>query len=282
MANSGKIGLLIVIAITLIVATALIAPVQAGSLRNGGTAIGSSVIGAKPGEVMWTYYDTTDSTPPGGCTTNSIVAGCDPGGNGDNILHLVNPNGISSVALGGTNADVCAMIYVFDDDQEMGECCGCPLSASDFERFSVAQDLTANFIIGGNPSTNTIGAIAVVATAPNVEYVASNSPLTNGHFCPSTQSGACNAGCDPTELPGYAVSPDNNLLGAMIHNTAILDHAGANLARGLTEIPLSDDAAGDLTNLTYLQNECGVLVGGGSGAGVCQCPKIPPPPILVP
>jgi hypothetical protein len=42
--------------------------------------------------------------------------------------------------------DACAMIYVFDDDEEMVECCGCPLSSADVQYFSVAHDLTANWI----------------------------------------------------------------------------------------------------------------------------------------
>jgi len=278
MASSRKARPLVVLAVMLTAAVGLIAPLQAASLRNAGGGA-SSVTGSKPGEVMWTYYDITDPVATFCTTTTPPGSGCDPGANGDNILRLVNPNGISSLALGGTNANVCAMIYVFDDAEEMGECCGCPLSASDFEAFSARKDLTANYIFGGNPSGNSTGAIAVVATAPNVEYFATNSALTNGHNCPNSQSGACNAGCDPTELPGYAVSPENNVLGAITHNQAVVD--GGKLTLGLTEIPLSDDAGGDASNLTYLQNECGALVNNGSGAGFCHCPKIPPPPTIV-
>ena len=58
------------------------------------------------------------------------------GGAGDNILRLINPNGAANGNLAGAQEQtVCAMIYVFDDDEEMGECCGCPLSSSSAEDF---------------------------------------------------------------------------------------------------------------------------------------------------
>jgi len=41
---------------------------------------------------------------------------------------------------------------------------------------------------------------------------------------------------------------------------------------GITETALSDDAGGDPTNLTYLQERCGALVGNGTGGGICNCP----------
>jgi Ice-binding-like len=65
----------------------------------------------------------------------------------------------------------------------------------------------------------------------------------------------------------------NNLLGSITHNQAVqagpLNFNSAIL--GLTEIALSDDAGGDPTNLTYLQEQCGALVGNGSGGGICNC-----------
>ena len=36
--------------------------------------------------------------------------------------------------------------------------------------------------------------------------------------------------------------------------------------------PLSDDAGGDPTNLIYLQEQCGAIVGNGTGGGICNCP----------
>ena len=165
------------------------------------------------------------------------------------------------------------MIYVFDDDEEMGECCGCPLSPAGLESFSVKHDLTSNFIFGNNPDANGVGSIAVVATGSNTDYVSAGP--SNGHNCPITQSGACYAGCDPTTQPGYPVTPANNLLGGITHNQQVGFDGGATV--GLTEIPLFDDAGGDPNNLVYLQNECFPLVIMPLAAA-CNCPVIPPPP----
>jgi hypothetical protein len=107
--------------------------------------------------------------------TSTTSTGCDYGGNGDNILRLINPSGNANAAFGAVNG-ACAMIYVLDDDQEMGECCGYPLSLADMQYFSVKHDLSSNWIFGNNPDGNEVGAIAVVATAPNVALVPPAAP----------------------------------------------------------------------------------------------------------
>jgi hypothetical protein len=205
-AGNGKVRIFIVLAVALTAAIALIAPIEAGNLRNSGGAGATgnaSVIGSQPGAVMWTYYDTTQPAV----------------GNGDNLLRLINPNGNANPSFGAVN-NVCAMIYVFDDEQEMGECCGCPLSPADLATFSVEHDLTNNWIFGASPDGNEVGAIAVVAAAPNVAFVP-NGSSSNGQNCPAAQNAACNSGCDPTFQPGFSVSTANNLLGSTIHNQTV-------------------------------------------------------------
>jgi len=243
----------IVAGVLLIVTTTLGVPAQARSMRNGASprAITSS---GGPGEVLWTYYDTSGA----------------PGGGGNNLLTLINPNGSANSGL-GASSDVCAMIYVFDDDQEMGECCGCPISPAGIQTFGVDRNFTSNWV--GVDDGN--GAIAIVAAPPNVPVVA-GSP-SNGHFCLPTQSGACNGGCDPTGQPGYSVSSGANLLGSIVHDQLVVVGTCINTIAGLTEVPLFDDAGGDPNNLTYLQAQCGALVGNGTGAGICDC-SLPPPP----
>src|ERR1700691_4401346 len=178
MTKNAIMRLFIVSIISLVAVVTLTRMSHAYSMRNG-FAMQSSVTGGAPGEVLWTYYETTEAATTS--CTSSDAGGCDNGGNGDNILRLVNPNGNANAAFGPV-ADVCAMIYVFDDNQEMGECCGCPLSPSDFESFSVERDLTANFLLGGNPNTTKVGAIAVVAADSNIAYVA-NGAGSDGHNC---------------------------------------------------------------------------------------------------
>lgn len=190
-------------------------------------------------------------------------------GFGDNIVRLINPNGAPNAFLASAKSQtVCAMVYVFDDDQEMGECCGCPVSSAQVATFSVNKNLIGNFAITGGQDEHD-GAFAVVAAAQNPELIAL-SGTTNGQGCAFGQSGACNFGCDPTNSPGFSVSAANNLLGGVTHSLIVPTNAGS--MTGLTETPLFDDRGGDPTNLTYLRNQCGALVGNSSGGGICTCP----------
>ncbi len=241
---------------------------DASSLRQGSS--GSTVTGSVPGEVLWTYYQTLvlgQVCPPPPAPFEDVL--CNTESAGDNIIRLVNPNGGANGNLAGAKPQpVCAMIYVFDDDEEMGECCGCPLSSAQLATFSVIQNLTSNWgILSPEEGTvgladNGFGAIAIVATAPN----ALSSCLS--------QSAACNGGCDPTNIPGYSVTTSSNLLGSITHNQAVqIGPEGFPLALlGITETSLSDDSGGDPTNITYLQNQCGALVGNGTLGGICSCP----------
>jgi len=250
------------------------ASANASSLRQGSGSVGAGSTGTIPGQVLWGFYQTIDDG--GLCPTTGIdTDACNVAGVGDNILRLVNPNGFANTNLArAISQPVCAMIYVFDDDEEMGECCGCPLTSTQLATFSFNGNLTSNWGIqnfeGGFEG---LGAIAVVAASVNTGIVGSGS-LSNGHGCAFTQSAACNGGCDPSNTPGYVVTTVNNLLGSITHNQAV--QAGpttsAGAIFGVTEVGLNDDGAGDPINLTYLQNQCGALIGNGTGGGICNCP----------
>jgi hypothetical protein len=222
-----------------------------------------------PGQVLWTYYETTE--PYTSCSsTTADTDGCNVGGRGDNIIRLVNPNGAANANLAGAQTNtVCAMIYVFDDDEEMGECCGCPLSSTQLATFSVEHNLTSNWGLSGGSEggDHGNGSIAIIAASQNAPIAVGSS--SNGQGCAITQSGACNLGCDPTNVPGYpvAVAGGNNLLGSITHDQAIFPIDGQ-----ITETKLNDDCHGEDVNLIYLQNQCGALVGNGSHGGICNCP----------
>ncbi len=227
---------------------------------------------ASPGEVLWIYYETSEPFTACG-PLSADPNGCNVGGAGDNIIRLINPNGAPNPNLsGGKPHPVCAMIYVFDDAQEMGECCGCPLSSTQLATFSVKQNLTSNWALVGGPvgGEHSNGSLSVVATAPNIPIT--TSAPNNGQGCPITQSRACNSGCDPTSIPGYSVSAANNLLGTITHNQEVQGDNSAGFSTGLTEVGLSNDRAGDQTNLIYLQQQCAALVANGTGGGICNCP----------
>lgn len=213
------------------------------ALVGGAAFLGSVVTPAlampgQPGSAAYGYYDV--GTPDGD----------DVYGTGDSILTLINPSGNANFAFGAVT-NKCAMIYVFDDDQEMGECCGCPLTPAQEEDFSIRQDLLSNYI--GFKSG--AGVIAIRAQDINNSGCASFS--TPG----GTQTG-CNGGCDPTNGPPSSL--DSNFLGSILHLQAS--------PSSVTEVPLFGNGAGDPNNNTYLIEECAALIGNGSGRGVCHCP----------
>ena len=196
-----------------------------------------------PGSAAFGYYDVGQ---PGGE---------DVYGTGDNILRLVNPAGNANRAFGMVT-NKCAMIYVFDDSQEMQACCGCPLTPAQLEDFSVNDNLLSNII--GVPSGT--GAIAVRAQDVN-------NNNCNSFRNPGTTQAGCNSGCDPTNGPPSNL--DSNLLGSITHQQFV------DGTSSLTEVPLFQNSGGEAQNNIYLIEECAALIGNGTGAGICHCPSEP-------
>jgi hypothetical protein len=64
------------------------------------------------------------------------------------------------------------------------------------------------------------------------------------------------------------VTTQNNLLACR----TLSKKKDRNSVAGMAEISFNDDGGGDPTNLTYLQNQCGALVGNGTEGGICTCP----------
>jgi hypothetical protein len=135
---------------------------------------------------------------------------------------------------GLTYGNLCAMVYVFDADQQLSECCGCVETHNGLRTLSVRRDLTSNPLTG-RVSTN--GVIKVVSAAVN------NSP------------------CDPTSN----VKPTPNL---RVWVTHIQNPVGA--AFPITETESSDSTLG-ATELANLQAQCAFINILGSGQGVCSC-----------
>jgi hypothetical protein len=229
-------------------------PLAAGALALAGAAILAASAGpiaragTGPGSTFWGEWDLSENT-----------------GNGDNILRLVNPSGSANPEIAPVT-NMCAMIYVFDDDQEMGECCGCPITPAQLATFSFEQDLVNNWGIQsphGEGIDNNSGAIAIHSSAIN------QGPFGNTPACINPVSGepsfACHGGCDPAT--GYIDNP--TLLGSITHPQLIPNFTTTKL----TEVELFHDGAGDQTNKTYLIKECASLVGNGSGGAICSCPN---------
>jgi hypothetical protein len=135
---------------------------------------------------------------------------------------------------GLTYGNLCAMIYVFDADQQLSECCGCVETHNGLRTLSVRKDLTSNPLTG---RVSTTGVIKIVSAAVN------NSP------------------CDPTSN----VSPKANL---RAWGTHIQNAVGA--AYPITETEFTDSTLG-ATELANLQAQCAFINILGSGQGVCTC-----------
>jgi len=135
---------------------------------------------------------------------------------------------------GLTYGNLCAMVYVFDADQQLTECCGCVETHNGLRTLSVRGDLTSNPLTG---VLSTNGVIKIVSAAVN------NSP------------------CDPTSN----VSPKANLRAWVTH---IQNAVGT--AWPITETESSDSTLG-ATELANLQAQCAFVNILGSGHGICSC-----------
>jgi hypothetical protein len=130
--------------------------------------------------------------------------------------------------------NVCAMIYVFDADQQLTECCGCVETHNGLRTLSVRRDLTSNPLTG---VVSRNGVIKIVSAAVN------------------------NSLCDPTSN----VSPKSNLRAWATH---IQNPVGE--AYPITETEFSDSTLG-ATELANLQAQCAFVNILGSGQGICSC-----------
>ena len=135
---------------------------------------------------------------------------------------------------GLTYGNLCAMIYVFDADQQLTECCGCIETHNGLRTLSVRSNLTSNPLTG---VVSRNGVIKVVSAAIN------NSP------------------CDPSSN----VTPKANLRAWVTH---IQNAVGG--AWPITETESSDSTLG-ATELANLQAQCAFIGILGSGQGSCSC-----------
>jgi hypothetical protein len=144
----------------------------------------------------------------------------------DSNLRLSNP--------GATGGNLCAEIYVFDQDQQLSECCGCLASPDGLLTLSVNSDLTGNPLTGNKSRTGVI------------EIVSADVPAT--------------VSCDPS-----AITPNGELLAWSTNAQA---KSGSAIA--LTESSFQLSPLGD-ADLAALQSQCSLVATLGGGHGVCSC-----------
>ena len=151
----------------------------------------------------------------------------------DATVRIVNPGTKGSESTAAEAADLCALIYIFDANQQLSECCGCSLTPNALATFSVNGNLTAKPLLGTKLST---GVIKIVSSAPA-------SP------------------CDPT-----AITPIPALRAWATH---IQNKVGTTFPVTEGESQAATLGRGEQADLA---EDCTVLQELGSGAGICKCP----------
>jgi hypothetical protein len=101
---------------------------------------------------------------------------------------------------GDTGGNLYAAIYVFDDSQELQECCACQITADGLLSESVNKNLTANALTGRIPTRGVIKVIssassdptATVPTAGLREWATHIQKLTSGYAVTETKAADSN------------------------------------------------------------------------------------------
>jgi len=154
----------------------------------------------------------------------------------DATVRIDNPGTTTNGTGPGSVEGLCAMIYVFDNDQQLSECCGCLVTPDGLRTLSVRKDLTSNPLTGVVPNN---GVIEIVST------------FTNDDPCVPTGN---NTEFEPTpSIRAWA--------------THIQNKVGS--AYPITETPFTDATSGD--DFESLLFDCQFAIQLGSGHGVCSC-----------
>ena len=130
--------------------------------------------------------------------------------------------------------NLCSMIYVFDNDQQMTECCGCNNTPNGLHTMSVKLNLTHNPLTG---VVSNNGVIKIVSAALNA------SP------------------CNPS-VP-YTPTPNLHIWGTHVQAISSTTYA-------VTETNFQPSTLG-ATELSNLQSQCAFIKILGSGSGLCTC-----------
>jgi hypothetical protein len=183
----------------------------------------------QPADTFWVNYFSNNGTP-----------------GLDQEVRIINPGAYAPTF---PPSSLCAMIYVFDNKQEMKECCGCLISTNGLAELSVAKDLTNNSFAGGPP---TDGDIKIVSAT-------SNASSSNGSPICDPAGGGINA--QGNYVLNIAPTPDLRAWG-----THLPGYITADLHTTEDEF---QDATLSTSELHSLQEECTGILAVGSGHGYC-------------
>jgi hypothetical protein len=158
----------------------------------------------------------------------------------DGTVHIVNPGtAITKLNADGKPLDgnLCAQIYVLNDDEQEVECCGCRLSPDSERTLSIDKNLL------GNPIN-----IKIVTPDGVVKVVSTPVPAR----------GACRPDQEGTR-------PTAGLRAWATHIQTVSEESFVETEEEFEPAPLSDN------ELFWLQNQCSAIYTNGSGHGKCTC-----------
>jgi hypothetical protein len=142
---------------------------------------------------------------------------------------------------GNTGGGLCAAFYVFDDSQELQECCSCPVTADGLISESINGNLTANSLTSVVNHRGVIKLVSTTQVAPGV--------------------------CDPT-----TGTPTAGIRGWATHIQAGLVGTIRTVATsGVISETEFHDANLSTAELSGLQSFCAMEIVLGSGRGTCSC-----------
>lgn len=157
----------------------------------------------------------------------------------DSTVRITNPGLQGAPTLENpSGGDLCAMIYVFRPDQQLAECCGCPVTPNGLVTLSVGRDLTSN-------------------------------PLTDDPFPSGVIKILSSTGSEVTSSKGHsylrcnaaAPTPTPSLLAWGTH----VQYGGSLTETAFEKAALSGD------ELASIADRCGDILDNGSGHGICDC-----------
>ena len=170
--------------------------------------------------------------------------------------------------------ETCAMIYVFNTEQSLQACCGCPVTADGLLTLNITTQLAGNPVALGKLLQD--GVIRIISTFPNaVPPPATVPPSTPPEYigCDSNTQ-VC---CDPTAVPAVLDPPDGTLTSKQL--VAWSDHIQNTQITETEFQSRSVLAIGVLPEEDYdpyeLPEACGAILKLGSLQGTCTCPTGP-------
>jgi hypothetical protein len=158
----------------------------------------------------------------------------------DGTVHIVNPGtSLTKIDANGRplNGNLCADIYVLNNDQQVVECCGCLLTPDAEKTLSIDSDLLSNPINPKNVTTD--GVIKAVSAAPGSSNVCNPSTTT------IKPTAALRLWATHIQVQPYGSYPETE--------------------EEFAAAPLS------VYELSNLENQCSAIVTSGSGYGICTC-----------